>query len=412
MNVVCLVVDRLHVGYLGCYGNTWVATPQLDRLAVESFLFDQAFTDTTDLADVYASYWQGRHAWQRRAAHHDPAAATLPELLRGCGLRTTLMTDEPAVAAHPLARHFDQQVVLPRPSAESAAAEIEATHLAAVTATAAQWLDQAEEPFFLWLHTQAMAAPWDAPYALRQRYVDENEPPPPALVEVPQMILPADFDPDVRLGIAHAYAGQVALFDTCLGMLADEIRGAAWGQRTLLVVTSPRGMPLGEHGCIGPAAAAPFNESAHVPWLFRLPELCTAPDRSQALVGPPDLPHTILDWLGHKMRLPGPPVAGSLLPVIRGEVQSLRDRALTLGGDQLALRTPAWCLVTPPVGAAQGGPAALYARPDDFWEVNDVADRCPQILDRMLAALADCQQWMAGQSASLAPCDDALLLGH
>ncbi len=45
-NVVCLVVDRLHSGYLGAYGNSWIATPNIDRLAAESFLLDRGYVDS------------------------------------------------------------------------------------------------------------------------------------------------------------------------------------------------------------------------------------------------------------------------------------------------------------------------------------------------------------------------------
>src|SRR5437763_1535112 len=35
MKILCLHVPGLHAGYLGCYGNEWVETPHLDRLADE-----------------------------------------------------------------------------------------------------------------------------------------------------------------------------------------------------------------------------------------------------------------------------------------------------------------------------------------------------------------------------------------
>ena len=33
MNVICLVIDGLQAGYLGCYGNSWLPTPGFDQLA-------------------------------------------------------------------------------------------------------------------------------------------------------------------------------------------------------------------------------------------------------------------------------------------------------------------------------------------------------------------------------------------
>ena len=34
MNVILLVVDTLRAAHLGCYGNPWIRTPNLDRLGV------------------------------------------------------------------------------------------------------------------------------------------------------------------------------------------------------------------------------------------------------------------------------------------------------------------------------------------------------------------------------------------
>ena len=41
MNIISIVIDRLHFGYLGCYGNSWIETPNFDQLAASGFLFDQ-----------------------------------------------------------------------------------------------------------------------------------------------------------------------------------------------------------------------------------------------------------------------------------------------------------------------------------------------------------------------------------
>ena len=62
MNAICLVIDRLHAGYVGAYGNTWIETSAMNRLASQSFLLDQAVVDSPDLDRLYRSYWQGWHA--------------------------------------------------------------------------------------------------------------------------------------------------------------------------------------------------------------------------------------------------------------------------------------------------------------------------------------------------------------
>ena len=40
MTILLLDIPGLQLAYLGCYGNDWVATPNLDRLASEGVLFD------------------------------------------------------------------------------------------------------------------------------------------------------------------------------------------------------------------------------------------------------------------------------------------------------------------------------------------------------------------------------------
>ena len=67
-NVVVLIVDRLHAGFVGAYGNTWIQTPNLDRLAGDSFLFDRAMIDSPRLESLYRSDWEGRHALGQRLA--------------------------------------------------------------------------------------------------------------------------------------------------------------------------------------------------------------------------------------------------------------------------------------------------------------------------------------------------------
>lgn len=43
MNALVLTVFGMRLGSLGCYGNEWIATPNLDRLAAEGVTFDQHF---------------------------------------------------------------------------------------------------------------------------------------------------------------------------------------------------------------------------------------------------------------------------------------------------------------------------------------------------------------------------------
>ena len=174
-NALVLVIDRLGSGYLGPYGNTWIETPAWNQLAACSLLVETALGDTADLATLYHSYWQGRHAFSARHAQDIPALAGY---LADQHVESWLVTDEPTVAQHAAARGFRERVILPV-GEELEAELVEQTQLARLFATAIDVLEQARPPFLIWVHAQAMQGPWDAPYDLRCRFAEEEDPDPP-----------------------------------------------------------------------------------------------------------------------------------------------------------------------------------------------------------------------------------------
>jgi arylsulfatase A-like enzyme len=393
MNIICLVVDRLHVGYLGCYGNCWIVTPELDRLASESFVFDQALIDSPRLEDLYHAWWRGGHAAEPKTGRSSERLF-LPQAIAALGINTTLFTDEPwfqTPNAESLRQSVAEVIHFPSSEATQAANEAEETHFAGYFATAMQWLEQVREPFCLWMHSQGMAAPWDAPLEYRNQYADEDEALPTSEVQVPRRILPTDYHPDELLSISQAYAGQVSLLDLCVGGLLEQLRESPLGKNTLFVLASARGIPLGEHRQIGAVNEALHCELIQVPWLMRFPDGMGAAARSQALVQPADLYATLFDSLS----LPVPAGQGqSLMPVIRGGVETIRDRVCCFAlPEERAIRTPAWHLrISQTTTATEPEPpptVQLYTKPDDRWEMNDVANRCSETVEPLTAALAE-----------------------
>jgi len=404
MNTLCLVIDRLHVGHVGAYGNSWIETPALDRLASEAFTADQFLIDTPHLESLYRSYWYGRHALLR--GEPPDGRSALPELLTAAGVAATLLTDEPIVARHPSARGFDQIIRLELPEYPDVADHLDQTHLAQCFARVVDWLESAREPFMLWCHLTGLGGPWDAPLEFRRRYAEEDDPDPPDSADIPCRLLEKDYDPDELLGICQAYAGQVSLLDTCLGALLEFLEASPVGQSTLVMLLSARGFPLGEHRRVGPFDDALYGELVQVPLVMRFPDAQGAAARSQALVHPPDLWATLLDW-SWMTDLPDAPAAKSLLPLIRQEVDDWgRDRLCIVdGGAERAIRTSAWYL-------RDAASPELFAKPDDRWEVNDVADRCADLIEPLRQAFDRYEEALrSNQFAHPPPLDEILLTG-
>ncbi len=398
-NLICLVVERLHAGMVGAYGNSWIRTAAIDKLACESIVFDQAFLESPLLEQTYRAYWHGVHPADGRS--RDEQTASLPHLLSSAGWHTALVTDSAEVARLLSAAEFSEQVLVDSPTECTTAADISESGMARLFGAATDWIQTAREPFCLWVHARGLAGPWDAPLEMRNQFAEEDDPEPPKLVKVPNHWLPDEFDPDEPLGIRHAYAGQVTLLDLCLGAFLDELDAGPLAKRTQLTFLSTAGFPLGEHRRIGPCDDAMYNETTQLVWTMRFPDELGKLTRTQALAQPSDLPGTLLDWLELDVGQLGHGTASSLLSLIRGSLDFVRDRLLMVGRHDRALRTPAWHLRQPLTGAAE-----LYAKPSDRWEVNEVANLLPDIVLGMQAALEEVQQ--SGPAADAASLDESL----
>ncbi len=402
MNSLCLVLDGLHSGYVGAYGNSWIETPSLDRLATEAFLLDQYWLDSPRLDLLYRSHWLGRHALEPHEEESPQNA--LAAMISSRGVATTLASDEADVLSHRLGQGFQQRLALPTVAAMGPAGAWDETHLARCFAELVDWLEKAAEPLLLWCHLGSLTRTWDAPYALRAQYAADEDPPPPEGAEVPSLVLEEDYDPDRLLGITQSYAGQVTLLDTCLGALLDWLDESEVGKATQLTLMAGRGFPLGEHLHVGGNSVG-YGELLHVPVMLRFPDGAGAAARSGALIEPADVWATLLDWweIGNR---PGWGRGRSLLPLVRDEVDQVRDR-LCIGapGDSAAIVTPAWY-------GRFGEEPELYLKPDDRWEFNDVSRRCPEIVELLESALGAGREGILSRRADdLEPLEPRLVYG-
>jgi arylsulfatase A-like enzyme len=186
-----------------------------------------------------------------------------------------------------------------------------------------------------------------------------------------------------------------------LGALIDELRAGPLAQSTLVVFLSARGFPLGEHLRVGPVDDALYNEQVQIAWMMRLPDSLGAAARSQALVIPADLPATLGAWLGW----PADSFAAasqSLMPLVEWQARRVRECVvLRSGAHDWAVRTPAWHFLAH--GAGDERRTLLYSKPSDRFEVNDVADRVPDVAAGLEAVLAQAQAAPTETPASFDP---------
>ena len=330
-NYLCLSIDGLQSGMIGAYGNTWIQTPTLDSLACQSALFDRFYTSSMDLPATFTELWQ-----------------SLPDC------RKILLTDDTDVFLHEKACLFEEKHRLGQPVGLRPPLIFEGTQFYRGMATVADLLrNRTGKSFLLWAHFEGFRGHWDFPLSYRQRYQIDEDPSPYPDVALPE-IFGNSIDPDVKQSIAEAYSGGVAVLDETLAGLLAFLQENGLDENTVLLFMSVRGFSLGEHNRIGSNGDL-YGENVHLPLLIRFPDGAFAGFRSQTLLQPTD----VFDLLT-KNDLPEEPA----------EVHS----SLRIGKEVIV--TPDWFVYRKPTGDE------LYVKPDDRWEANDVADRCPHILEQ------------------------------
>jgi arylsulfatase A-like enzyme len=237
-----------------------------------------------------------------------------------------------------------------------------------------------KSPFVLWLHAKGFGGAWDAPYEFRQQFADEDDPEPPDIVEPPELVLPSEYDPDELWGYARCYAGQVLVLDACIGALLDALLISAQSDSTLLMLTSPRGFPMGEHLRVGAAPPALYGELLHVPWMIRQPDHEGASRRRQSLVQSSDMFATLLAWFDQTCELPMEQSAVLLARAAddADAADAIRPHSAARCGEQIAIRTAKWFFRRESADEVE-----LFVKPDDRCEANEVAVRCAEVVSEL-----------------------------
>jgi len=395
--ILVVTIDRLPAWMLSATGCTWVAMPTTDRLAGRGLSCDRVIATGDDPVATLAAL----------AAGAEPACGGQPSwplvaAAAAAGWNPVLVTDDERLAAAPPAAVTVRHV--PVAAGLATQESIDRTNLGRLFRAASETLAAAAHRL-VWCHASSLGTAWDAPLRYRERYLDPDDPPPPAGAAVAEFAVTADTDPDRVMGVRQVVAGQLTLLDECLGRLvaATESPRGTQGSEWTILVAGVRGLGLGLHGMVGSGPLPPFSELVHLPAVLVDHRGRMAAQRYGGLLVPADLGGT----LGQLVGIPATSEAAAAADPRRGrDLDGLldrwqgpdRDRVICRTPQGVAVATPAWHMVLP-----AGGPRPLlFAKPDDYFEVCDVADRCPDVAEELagLAAEQPPRAWSAALSAA------------
>jgi arylsulfatase A-like enzyme len=347
MNILVLDVPGLHVGYLGAYGNDWVGTPNIDRLAAEGVVFDRHYYDV-EQPEPFA--WTGHRPLPVPLKRSLPPVATFGAILDAHGAGHVFLQAEPGVSAGNLKKIVAQAVA-------------------------------ARDSRVTWVRFPSLAPPWNLPDDLLNSYCEGKDEPWP---NPPEGFLE---DADELPRLQETYAAVVTYVDAQLGGVWDALRRQHRLDDRLVCLTAAHGLPLGEHGTVGFTHPWLHEEFVHLPLVLRLPRGEAAGLRLDALTQPVDLFPTLLEALDLR---PPPSHGHSLWPLIRAGAAQVRPYALSgrRVGDRTewALRSAAWALLLP---VDEERAPRLFLKPDDRWEVNDVRHHHMETAEELEKALRE-----------------------
>ncbi|HMO13516.1 MAG TPA: sulfatase-like hydrolase/transferase [Pirellulaceae bacterium] len=374
-NLIVISIDGLSPRYLGPYGNTWLDTPAINALAAKGILFENIIAEQLQPQQALRSTFD---SWETSKQPDSQQALGFQER----EFRSILISQSPnAESAQDWSNIFDeiQHVNL---NQWTRAENWSETNLANLFAVLIQQLgelhtcpESADHPFFVWCDSQALLNCWDAPEILAQQFYAADDPAPYASVSPPTGSIDVDdVDPDLLLSYVHAYAAQVTLIDHCLAALLAFLDEHSLCETTQIALTSSCGYPLGEHGVVGCLPNCVYSEAIHIPLIISQLDSKYQARRYQNIGQLRQLAQVLLSPLLLDNSL-STGTATSLEAKLNEFLVSstLRPFARVNTSRKTAIQTPAWLLV---VGEDH---RELFVKPDDRWEVNDVADICHEV---------------------------------
>jgi len=299
VNMVWLTVEDMSP-WIGPYGDKTVPTPNLDRLAREGVVFENAFATSPVCAPARSSLITGMFCTRIGTMH----------MRNGNPSKEAIAKDPMAYAQIPAYEGLPPDFVRCFPEHLRAAGYYctnnnkkdyqfqEPVTVWDVSGNNAHWKHrQGDQPFFAVFNYQGTHESQAFPTAKRR----------PQVVSPDKVSLPPFYPdtPAVRETVARTY-DNIAAMDAWVGERLDELKEAGLLQNTIVMFFSDHGvgLPRGKRSC--------FDTGTRVPLIVRYPDGQQAGDRETRVVSFVDFGPSVLSLAGIEpdLRLDGTPFLG------------------------------------------------------------------------------------------------------
>ena len=274
--VILISIDTCRADHLSCYGFKKNTTPNIDKFAKDSVLFENCITSVPVTLPAHSSMLTGTnpvfHGVHLNSYYTlDPVNTTLAELLKENGFATGAV-----VSSFVMDRQFgldqgfdtyDDTFInpVPIPFKNPHRAERRGNE---TSQKACQWLEKNhKDDFFLFLH-----------------YYD-----PHGLYSPPE--------PFASQFSENLYAGEIAYTDACIRQVLDKLKELKIYDDSLIIITADHGEGRGDHGEEEHGFYI-YQSSIHVPLIVHYPRGRFRKKQVSNAVGIVDIVPTVCRWTG------------------------------------------------------------------------------------------------------------------
>jgi hypothetical protein len=324
-NLIIVSLDTLRADRLGTYGYDRNTSPNLDKIADDSVVFEKCISSSSWTLPSHSSLFTGLSVGIHGAGSLAGNAlrgeyTTLAELFSNQGYLTAAYTEGIAISGElgfyqGFDRYSNGAGITPSPSGT-----VEHTFQ-----RAKDWLEtHSHLPFFQFIHTYEIHEPYVPPKAYAEKFAKETEyteSPDPEVVDVEREF-------QIR---SDLYDAEIAYTDATLGKFFDYLGEKGLLDNTIVVILSDHGERLGEH--FDPSTEVPFaghswtlyNEVLHIPCIIHLPTGERIATRVENLVSINDLFTTLTELAEIETSNPNPD-SHSLVPLFDKTSTKTYDR--------------------------------------------------------------------------------------
>ncbi len=371
-NVIMISLDTLRADHLGSYGLNRAVSPFMDRFSWRCFVFADVMAQSSSTMHSHRSLFTSTYT--RKAIGHLPAPdETMAGILKASGRRTAAFADGGMMSKNyglsPGFDLYDSRLRL----------------FKRISAASRDWLEEfSREPFFLFMHTYEIHAPYDPPSPYDRIFQTRTDP--QHLEQIKALsanIYSCDFaraSGEFTAIIENLYDGGIRYTDMLLERFFRYLHDRGILENRIVILISDHGESLGERAIFGHNRL--YQVQLQVPLLIYVPR-----SAGRIVAGSfqnIDILPTVMSMLNidpGDRRLEGT----DLTPWMLGKVPPEYGRFRMSEVKKKALHGPDnWKYIL----AEDGSKDELYHLSDDPYEKHNLLDRHSEISDRMRKIIA------------------------